>query len=149
MPRLSFTMVPGGPPIVDVTLLPSDHLKHWLTQNGRSHAAPVNIAMLVDTGSDVTMVTEGRIAMWRVPHGGGHKLRTVAGVVTVPAYEIDIEFFDAYGKKATSVDRVMVGAAQGRPWAGRPYQGVIGRDVLDQLQLFTYGGSPRSCSVDY
>jgi len=149
MPRLSFSMAPGGPPIVDVTLLPSDGLKQWLAQNGRSPAIPISIAMLVDTGSDVTLVTDGRIALWGVPSGGsGHKLRTVAGVVRVPAVEIDIEFFDVQGKRATSIDRVLVGAVPNRPWAGRPYQGVIGRDVLDHMKLFTYGGSPRTCAVD-
>ena len=149
MPRLSFAMVPGGPPVVDVTLLPSPRLRQWLASGGNSPAVPVNVRMLVDTGSDVTLVTESRIGIWGVPPGSGHKLRTIAGVTTVAAYELDIEFFDSYGQRAMSIDRVLVGAAPGRPWAGRPYQGVIGRDVLDQIQLFTYGGSPRACSVDY
>jgi hypothetical protein len=149
MPRLTFRVVPGGPPVVDVTLEPSDSLKQWLAQNGSRPAIPVNMAMLVDTGSDVTQVTGERVAMWGVPPGGGHKLRTVAGVVKVPAIELDIVFFDTRGQKAMSIDRVLVGAPSKRPWAGRPYQGVIGRDVLDRLLLFTYGGSQRACSVDY
>lgn len=148
MPRLTFNVAPGGPPLVDVTLEPSLSLKQWLAQNGHRPAIPITLSMLVDTGSDVTIVTGGRIAMWGVPPGSGHKLRTVAGVITVPAVEIDVVFFDARGQQAASVGRVLVGAAPGRPWAGRPYQGVIGRDVLDRMQLFTYGGSPRICAVD-
>lgn len=151
MPRLKFPIAAGGAPVVDVSLEPSLAMKQWLSRNGGSPMLAANISLLVETGSEATVVPGSRIVNWGLPPPvSGFTLLTVAGKSRVPAVELDIHFFDDKGCPATSIARVLVGLASGRPWpSGHPYQGVLGRDVLDRLQMFSYGGSPKACYVDY
>lgn len=105
------------------------------------------IRFLIDSGSEVSAVTDSLLVA-NMPERGFHKLNTLGGTVQLPAFEVDLTFLDHTGPATLHVDRVLIGAVPGRPWRGHPYHGIIGRDVLDRLDVFEYRGLSNGCALE-
>jgi hypothetical protein len=144
MPILTFAKSALGA-VVDVRLLPS-HAQ--LTAQAGVVATPADFKMLIDSGAEHTAVDESKIVPWNLYPATFYLSQTLGSRNTVQVYELAITILGQNGHFAWAIDALRVTARTNSPFTGLPYEGVIGRDVLDR-GLFVYDGISSRCTIAY
>jgi hypothetical protein len=104
--------------------------------------------MLVDTGAEHSAVDESKVAGWSLYPSTFSLSQTLNGLSKVRIFESAITIFEPYGQFSWEVDGLLVSARPGSPFSGLPYEGLIGRDLLDR-GFFVYGGASHRCAIAY
>lgn len=133
-------------PIVDVRIEPSADASAQISAAGRTAQVPIAVRMLIDTGAEQTAIDEDKISHWGLFYVSAGFVATMAGSKPVRSYDLQIQLSAPGAASPWLVGPVVVMA---RPLAfeGRPYAGVIGRDVLDRA-VFTYNGPKHYCTIE-
>ncbi len=103
--------------------------------------------MLVDTGAYESVLDEHMILDWGLVYTGSGWAGTISGTKPIRSYEIKLTIRDGGGLALLAIDPLTVGARQS-PFAGLPYRGLLGRDVLSRC-LFTYDGPGHQCTLEF
>jgi hypothetical protein len=128
--------------IVDVTIQPSADA---VAATGRPAPAPIKVKMLLDTGADQTALDEGQITQWGLIYVSMAFIGTMNGTRPARSYELQLQLSAPGAKEAWAVGPLIV---MSRPsFAGLPYVGLIGRDILDRV-VFTYDGPAHRCAIE-
>lgn len=131
--------------IVNVTVDPSADAA---AAAGPSASGSIAVKMLLDTGAEQTALDESRIAQWGLFYVSAGFVNTMTGTKPVRLYELQLKL--RAPDAPDSDDSWTVGplVVMARPsFEGRPYAGVIGRDVLDRA-VFTYDGPAHRCTIE-
>lgn len=133
-------------PIVDVQIEPSTEAAAQISASGRAAPTPLALRMLIDTGAEQTAIDEDKISHWGLFYVSAGFVATMAGSKPVRSYDLQIQLTTPGAVRPWLVGPVIVMA---RPLAfeGRPYAGVIGREVLDRA-VFTYNGPGHHCTLE-
>ena len=146
MPALTFAKSPLGA-IVDVSLLPSHRQsKVRPTLQGLQ---PESFRMLVDTGAENTAVDASKIAAWSLHRATFYTSQSMGSANVVDVYDLSLSIMGSNGQGLFwKLDPLRVSERRNSPFAGLPYAGVIGRDVLDK-GLFVYDGYHAHCVLAF
>lgn len=149
MPAIAFPKSALGA-IVDVVLLPSS--RHRLSPVGLQHPpAPIQLKMLLDTGAENTSVDSKQIdAAWNLTPRKFYLSQSMGSLNKVAQFDLDLVIL--HGQQGPgpfwSHDPLLIACRTNDPFNGLPYNGVIGRDVLDRGLLF-YDGINGRCTLGY
>ena len=136
--------------IVDVTLLPSSRQR--LSPAGLRHPpVAIHLKMLIDTGADNTAVDSKQIdAAWKLTPRTYYLSQSMGSQNRVSMFDLDLAILDGQGTGSTfwRHDPLLIACRSNDPFAGLPFNGVIGRDVLD-LGLLIYDGANSRCTLGY
>lgn len=144
MPVLTFAKSALGA-IVDVSLSPSTRLQKVHAGNAWP---PVTLHMLIDTGAEATAVDHDLIASWQLQPHSFVLLQSSGGINRTPKLDLALTILSPSGASWHVHDGLLVTAHRTRPYAGLPYGGVLGRDVLDRGR-FTYDGRAHRCELEF
>lgn len=105
-----------------------------LQANGKPLPPTQRMKFLVDTGADRTMVDEQAMRLLGIPERGAIDIvgsTTRIDPVTLPTFDIQLEIRGAPDPTRTFPALEVLG----KPFYNVSIEGLLGRDVLDQLQL--------------
>ena len=145
MPVLKFRKSQLGP-IVDVTARPSKQGSEQLALRGIKESSPVRLKMLVDTGADTCAVEEELAASFQLPYVSAAFAMSFGKSLPIRRYELSLTLIDTQGVSWEAPSVIVI--ARPIPFEGRPYRGLIGRDILDQA-LFVCDGPAHSCELTF
>lgn len=145
MPTLTFTKSQLGP-IVDVTVKPSPAGFAQLKKAGFGIPQPINLKMLVDTGSDTCALEEEIATSFHLPYVSAAFAMSFGKSTPIRRYEFSLTLTGANGESWESPPLIV--AARTSPFTDWPYRGLIGRDVLDQC-VFTCDGPRSLCRLEF
>lgn len=148
MPVLTFTKSAAHGPLVKVTLQPSLAGAKTLSRLNLPTVTPITVDMLLDTGADSTFVDEDLISPWNLPYANYGTARSINGAARVMVYELSLHVHGSKGQLPWHSPAVMVHAMGNQPFAGQPYVGLVGRDMLDRT-VFIYNGPCSECTLAY
>ena len=133
MPHLSGTYSSSGP-ILDVWVGVSAPRARVMIARGLQLPEPHRLSFLIDTGADTTMVSEQAMRLLGIPERGARRIvgsTTHIEPTTCSAYDVQFEM-RTHGDPPRIFPALEVLA---RPFFNVSIEGLIGRDVLDQMQL--------------
>lgn len=122
--------------LVEAEIYPSERtfLRH---KNGESNHQPQSFRMLIDTGSNISALDRQLIDMLQLPsYSEKAFVDGAGGLASLQRYRC-VLYMQIFGQKALPLDIL-----EGR-FNNSPYDGVIGRDVL-QYCTMSYDG-PANC----
>ncbi|MES2889737.1 MAG: retroviral-like aspartic protease family protein [Pseudomonadota bacterium] len=124
-------------------MLPSTDQSFTLARDGKQPAHSVTLKMLIDTGADHTSVVEDEIVRFGLLPRSFVQTRSVGGVTQHRVYELSVRLGEIQ-----AFDPIMITARSKTLFQGTPYQGLLGRDVLDR-GLFIYNGASSQCTLAF
>nr|WP_170168120.1 retropepsin-like aspartic protease [Pseudorhodoferax soli] len=133
MPTLRGNYAESGP-ILDVFVGVSEPRRRVMHQLGFEPAPFQRVPFLIDTGADTTMVSEQLMRTLGIPQSGSRDIvgsTTHIDPTTCSAHDIAFEIRTP-GEAPFAVPALQVLA---RPFFNSSIEGLIGRDVLNQLEL--------------
>jgi Aspartyl protease len=133
-------------PILDVTVSPSQAGIEQLNKSGIGTPPPVRVKMLVDTGADTCAIEEELATSFQLPYVSAAFAMSFGKSVPIRRYELSLTLTGTNG--VSWVAPAVVVVARSAPFAGRPFRGLIGRDVLDQA-IFTCNGPAHQCELTF
>jgi hypothetical protein len=148
MPYLTFPKSPLGA-IVDVSLLPSS--RKAAVRAGSPTLQAATFRMLIDSGADRTGVDASIIAPWGLRRSSFYLSGGINGgpPSQVDVYDLSLSIMGMGGAGLFyKFDPQPIGERKGSPFNGLPFDGVIGRDVLDK-GLFVYDGYHSHCVLAF
>jgi hypothetical protein len=148
MPTTTYVESPEGP-LVTVVATPSAlYCKHALPTG--TTPPDVALLLLVDTGASHCLIDEASIQPLRLnPVSASLVSSTTTGAAAIvrPLYDLGLTIQHPDGSTFREHDGVHVSTVQGFA-QGRRYQGLIGRDLLDQAVL-TFDGPQQVFTLSY
>ena len=109
---------------------------------------PVSVTLLIDTGASMTMIDEGvMLSLQLTPTSATEYHSSSTNGVSLPCNVYDVQLFlGGMGRPNTlRIDPLPVMAT---PFINQAFQGLLGRDVLNQLQL-AWKGPQRTLRLEY
>jgi len=146
MPVLTFSKSQLGP-ILEVSVWPGTEAANQLRHAGKDVPQPSQLMMLVDSGSEGSVIDESLIRPWNTPYVSSAWAATIAGRKPVQQYEVALSIRGQPGQPAWNIPSLLVSARQS-PFTGMPYLGLIGRDILDRA-VFVFNGPAHHCTLAY
>ena len=146
MPILRFPKSTLGH-IIEVVAAPAPEWLAKLNQIGRQHPSPASFKMLIDTGADESAMDEDLLTGMGLAYASAGWIGTLNGTKPARKYEISLTLYDAQKKLQWTTAPLSVVARQ-QPFEGRPFRGLIGRDILDQA-ILTCDGPGHKCSLEF
>ncbi len=146
MPVLTFSKSQLGP-ILEVSVWPGAEALKQLKLAGQPVPQPTQLKMLVDSGSEGSVVDESLIRPWNTPYVSLAWAATITGRKPIQQYEVALSIRGQAGQTAWDIPSLLVCSRQS-PFTGMPYQGLIGRDILDRA-VFVFNGPAHHCTLAY
>lgn len=109
-------------------------------------AKPQYIEMLVDTGSEQSLLDEDLVSSWGLVYTSMCWGATIHAIKPVRSYEVMMTLGDR-GNGAVSFDPLTV-MTKRSPFPGARYAGLLGRDILDRCVL-VYDGPGHHFSLTF
>lgn len=117
-----------------------DELSFLQTKNEWSNAPYARVRMLIDTGSSISGIDKNIIKTLKLPkYNGCSEVDGVGGIHSLNRYRC-VLFLNIFGLKGLPID-VLEG-----DYSGSPYDGVLGRDVL-QFCSFNFNGPSNTFDI--
>lgn len=145
MPILSFPKSQLGA-IIDVVARPSAAGLEELRRAGLPAPKPVNLKMLVDSGSDTSAMEEALATSFGLPYVSAAFAMTFNKSRPIRRYELALSLSGTNGVTWDAPPVIVI--ARPEAFDGTPYQGLVGRDLLDQA-LFIYNGPGHHCTLAF
>jgi hypothetical protein len=145
MPILRFPKSTLGP-IIEAVAAPTPEWLVELNKIRRQHPSPASFKMLIDTGADESALDEDLLTGMGLVYTSSGWVRTLNGTKPVRRYDVTLTLYDAQKRESWTTSSLVVVARQ-QPFEGRPFHGLIGRDILDQAVL-TCDGPGHRCSLE-
>ena len=146
MPILRFPKSTLGP-IIEAIVAPTPGWLTELDKAGLQHPSPASLKMLIDTGADESALDEDLLSGMGLAYAGGGWVGTLSGTKPVRKYEVSLTLYGAQKVEHWTRSPLVVVARQ-QPFQGRPFHGLIGRDILDQA-ILTCDGPGHRCSLEF
>lgn len=117
-----------------------DELSFLQTKNEWSNAPYARVRMLIDTGSSISGIDKNIIKTLKLPkYNGCSEVDGVGGIHSLNRYRC-VLFLNIFGLKGLPID-VLEG-----DYSGSPYDGILGRDVL-QFCSFNFNGPSNTFDI--
>ena len=147
MRGLDLTILSAGA-LIDVSIGLSDSRRRVMQRQQRDVPPPVSVTLLIDTGASMTMIDEGvMLSLQLTPTSATEYHSSSTHGVSLPCNVYDVQLFlGGMGRPNTlRIDPLPVMAT---PFINQTFQGLLGRDVLNQLQL-AWKGPQRTLRLEY
>jgi len=109
-------------------------------------AQPQRIDMLLDTGSEQSVLDEELVSSWGLVYTSAGWARTIIGTKPARSYEVMLTLGER-DEEGLRIDPLTV-MARPSPFPGARYSGLLGRDVLDRCYLI-YDGPGYRFSLNF
>lgn len=140
MPCITTAFDPAIGPILNVVIAPAGTLKSAAATAG---STPTVFPLLVDSGADITCISEHVVSALGLSALGKAAMTTPAGPSTTNLYLVDIGVHFGVGTGPAlvyAIENIQVMQFDGTVAS---YQGLIGRDIICQGQLTVTGYDKR------
>lgn len=140
MPCMTLAFDPAIGPLLPVIIAPAGTLKGFAASAGSS---PIAFPLLVDSGADITCISDHVISAIGLSPSGKAAITTPAGPSTTNLYLVDIGVHFGAGTGPTPsfvLESVQVMQFEGTVSI---YQGLLGRDIICKGQLTMSGYDKR------
>ena len=147
MPALTFPAHPSDGPLIQVVVKPSVPFQRAIPAG---QACPSFIAtFLIDTGASHCLIDGDIVKHWGLV-AKTPKLILSAGAPAASGFEIDLALLLFSGGPAQGwhYGALSVTTVPSHRFSGTKFQGLIGRDVLDQ-GVFTYDGPRKQVELSW
>lgn len=134
--------------LIDVSVGLVDARRRVLQREGRECPPPVQVKLLIDTGASTSLIDEGVMRTLQLtPTSATSYHSSSTGGVPQDCDMYDVQLF--LGGMATSnnlqIDPIPVMA---NSFINQPFDGLLGRDVLNRIRL-SWNGPARSLHLEY
>jgi hypothetical protein len=134
-------------PIVNVTISTCEPYGTAAKAGPSSLFHSHSLLMLVDTGSERTVIDETLIDGWGLVYVSAGWAATINGTKPIRSFELAVSLGAPEPAAKLSFARLTV-MARRDPFQGAPYRGLLGRDVLNST-VFVCDGPGHACSISY
>tara|TARA_B100001105_G_scaffold96114_1_gene76450 strand:+ start:610 stop:999 length:390 start_codon:yes stop_codon:yes gene_type:complete len=121
--------------------------RKFLQRIGQSVPSPLPLQFLIDTGASCSWVDEMHMRSLGLQPRSWAEVHTVTGggiATEFPAYEVGITL----GGQASPNTRRFQLLIGGQPFINQPFDGLIGRDILNVCRI-GWNGPAREIRIDY
>jgi hypothetical protein len=148
MPNLTLSLA-NGEPIVDVQISATAlYANATLRLRGLPAPRPIDERFLIDTGASHSLIAAGALKPMGLPHSGSVVANTAIGSRRLPKYDVSLLIKGTSAGQGWQLAAISMTAADDAAFAGKPYRGLIGRDVLN-LGLMIYNGRNDHLTLAY